>query len=82
MLRRLLSYLVPINIYQKNSAISKSIEVNWNNGQLVLDSKNTNYSYGSLQRILRIGLKKIGFETVTGFPLLFDELNGPVLFVV
>ena len=64
MIRRLLSYLIPINVYQKNSAISQSIEVNWNNGELVLDSKNTNYSYGSLQRILRIGLKKIGFETV------------------
>ena len=64
MFRRLLSYLVPSNVYQKNSAISKSIEVNWNNGELVLDSKNTNYSYGSLQRILRIGLKKIGFENI------------------
>jgi spermidine synthase len=64
MIRRLLSYLIPINVYQKNSAISQSIEVNWNNGELVLDSKNTNYSYGSLQRILRIGLKKIGFETI------------------
>ncbi len=64
MIRRLLSYLIPINVYQKNSAISQSIEVNWNNGELVLDSKNTNYSYGSLQRILRIGLKKIGFKTI------------------
>jgi spermidine synthase len=64
MFRRLLSYLIPINVYQQNSAISKSIEVNWNNGELVLDSKNTNYSYGSLQRILRIGLKKIGFENI------------------
>ncbi len=64
MLRRLLSYLIPINVYQKNSAISKSIEVNWNNGELVIDSKNTNYSYGSLQRILRIGLKGIGFENI------------------
>lgn len=64
MFQRLLSYLIPINVYRKNSARSKSIEVNWNNGELVLDSKNTNYSYGSLQRILRIGLKKIGFENI------------------
>jgi len=64
MFRRLLSYILPVNVYQKNSVISKSIEVNWNNGELVLDSKNTNYSYGSLQRILRIGLKKIGFEKI------------------
>ena len=64
MYRSILSYLIPIRVYHKNSLISKSIEVNWNNGQLVIDSKNTNYSYGSLQRILRIGLKKIGFEKI------------------
>lgn len=64
MIKRLLSYIIPINVFQKNSAISKSIEVNWNNGELVLDSKNTNYSYGSLQRILRKGLLRIGFDTI------------------
>ncbi len=64
MLRRVLSYLIPIRVYQKKSMVSKSIEVNWNNGQLVLDSQNTNYSYGSLQRILRLGLKKIGFDKI------------------
>lgn len=64
MIRRLLSYLIPIPVYQKKSQLSKSLEVTWNNGQLVLDSKNTNYSYGSLQRVLRIGLKRIGFDKV------------------
>jgi spermidine synthase len=38
--------------------------VTWTNGKLVLDSKNVNYSYGSLQRILRKGLKIIGFERI------------------
>ena len=52
-------------VYEKKSALSKNLEVTWNNGELVLDSKNTNYSYGSLQRILRIGLKNIGFEKVS-----------------
>lgn len=64
MLKKYLSYFIPVKIYDKKSAISKTLEVTWNNGQLVLDSKNTNYSYGSLQRILRIGLKNIGFETI------------------
>ncbi len=66
MLKRLLSYFVPINIYHKKSAVSKSLEVTWNNGKLVLDSKNTNYSYGSLQRILRIGLNHIGPKRIRG----------------
>jgi hypothetical protein len=43
--------------------VSKSIEITWTNGELVLDSK-TNYSYGSLQRILRLGLKSIGFDKI------------------
>lgn len=64
MFKRLLSYFVPVNIYKKHSAISKNIEISWNNGQLVLDSLNTNYSYGSLQRILRIGLQSIGFQQI------------------
>lgn len=64
MFKKLLSYLYPMNILKQNSAFSKNLEVTWANGSLVLDSKNTNYSYGSLQRILRIGLKNIGFEKI------------------
>ncbi|MEL1244257.1 fused MFS/spermidine synthase [Flavobacterium sp. DGU11] len=67
MFRRLLSFFIPINIYKRHSATSQKLEVTWNNGQLVLDSKNTNYSYGSLQRILRKGLNYIGFERIRGF---------------
>lgn len=40
------------------------IEVTWANGELVLDTENTNYSYGSLQRILRYGLRNIGYENI------------------
>jgi len=65
MFKKWLSYFVPIMIYEKKSALSKNLEITWNNGELVLDSKNTNYSYGSLQRILRIGLTHIGFQTVS-----------------
>jgi spermidine synthase len=65
MLRKLLSYIIPIKIFKVNSDLSKSIEVTWVNGKLVIDSQNTNYSYGSLQRILRLGLKHIGFEKIS-----------------
>lgn len=64
MIKKILSYLYPITIYKKSSSISKSIEVVLYNGQLLVDTPNTNYSYGSLQRILRFGLKKIGFHTI------------------
>lgn len=62
--KRLLSYFIPVNIHRQKSALSKNLEVTWNNGQLVLDSLNTNYSYGSLQRILRKGLQIIGYDAV------------------
>ncbi len=64
MLKRIFSYILPINILKKNSALSKTLEVTWANGELVLDSANTNYSYGSLQRILRKGLQSISFSKI------------------
>ena len=64
MIKRLLSYILPVKIYEKHSEISQSLEVTWNNGNLVLDSKNTNYSYGSLQKVLRKGLVTIGFQKI------------------
>ncbi len=81
MIRKLFSYFIPINVYRKNSAVSKSLEVTWNNGELVLDSKSTNYSYGSLQRILRKGLKYIGFERVRDFDsiLILGVAGGSVI---
>ena len=81
MFRRILSYFIPINIYKKRSAYSKNLEVTWNNGQLVLDSANTNYSYGSLQRILRKGLHYIGFERIRGFKeiLILGVAGGSVI---
>ena len=72
MFQKLVSYLIPINIYKRNSATSQSLEVTWNNGELVLDSMNTNYSYGSLQRILRKGLKYIGFERIRNFESILE----------
>lgn len=81
MLKKFLSYFVPVNIVKKQSDISHNLEITYNNGQLVLDSKNTNYSYGSLQRILRKGLKYIGFERIKGFKniLILGVAGGSVI---
>ena len=81
MVQKFLSYFIPVSIKKFNSEISKSLEVTWNNGELVLDSKNTNYSYGSLQRILRKGLKYIGFERIKGFEniLVLGVAGGSVI---
>lgn len=81
MFAKYLSYLSPIVVVKKKSSVSKSLEVTWNNGQLVLDSKNTNYSFGSLQRILRKGLKYIGFERIRSFKsiLILGVAGGSVI---
>ena len=48
---------------------------------MVLDSENTNYSYGSLQRILRKGLKNIGFDKVKSMEniLILGVAGGSVI---
>ena len=81
MFKKYLSYILPIKIYQKKSKVSKNLEVTWNNGQLVLDSENTNYSFGSLQRILRKGLKYIGFKRIQNFDsvLVLGVAGGSVI---
>lgn len=60
MLKKILSYFYPITIYNKSSDISQSIEVTLYNGKKLLNTKNTNYSFGSLQTILKKGLLTIG----------------------
>jgi len=81
MIQKIFSYLVPIKIFKKKSARSKTIEVTWTNGELVLDSENTNYSYGSLQRILRYGLRNIGYKAILEMDhiLLLGVAGGSVV---
>ncbi|HLO73414.1 MAG TPA: methyltransferase domain-containing protein [Flavobacterium sp.] len=64
MIKQLLSYFLPIKIYETQSTVSSNLEVTWNNGKLVLDSKHTNYSYGSLEKVLRRGFQQIGYTTI------------------
>lgn len=64
MFKKILSYIFPIYLHKTESDVSKVLEVTLYNGELVLDSANTNYSYGSLQRILRFALKQIGFDKI------------------
>lgn len=81
MIKKILSYFIPIKIHTVKSAVSKSIEVTWANGELVIDSENTNYSYGSLQRILRLGLKTVGYEKIAAMEhiLVLGVAGGSVI---
>ena len=55
---RLLSYIYPIT-KKVESKYNGTLEITWYNGKKHLNSKNANYSYGSLQQILKFGLQKI-----------------------
>jgi len=81
MFQKLFSYIIPLTIFKQKSNISHPLEVTWSNGELVLDSKHTNYSYGSLQRILRKGLKFIGFERIQNMKniLVLGVAGGSVI---
>jgi spermidine synthase len=65
MFKKILSYFYPITIYKETSMISKSIEVTLYNGKMLLNTQNTNYSYGSLQAILKKGLLDIGAAEIS-----------------
>ena len=60
MFKKILSYFYPITVYHKSSSISRTLEVTLYNGKTLLNTKNTNYSYGSLQTVLKKGLLTIG----------------------
>lgn len=57
-MKKLLSYIYPIT-RKVSSDFNGELELTWYNGKKHLNTKNANYSYGSLQKILKIGLQNI-----------------------
>ena len=58
--KKLLSYLYPVIIKSIPSSRSGTLEITMVNGKLVIDAEHANYSYGSLQKVLKKGLLSIG----------------------
>ncbi len=52
------------------SKYSDTLEITWYNGKKHLNTKNANYSYGSLQAILKFGLEKIELKHMNSILLL------------
>ena len=76
-MKKLLSYLWPFT-KEIPSKINGTLELTWMNGKKVLDSQNTNYSYGSLQKILGYGLSQIDIPA-TGTILLLGLGGGSII---
>ncbi len=66
---RLLSNLYPVTKTIK-SDFSGTLEITWYNGKKHLNTKNANYSFGSLQRILKFGLNNIDLNSINSILLL------------
>lgn len=62
MLKKILSYLFPISVEKFKSEQHELIEVFLYNGKYIVNTQNTNYSYGSLQKVLAFGMTKIDAE--------------------
>ena len=66
---RLLSFIYPITKKVK-SEFNGTLEITWYNGKKHLNTKNANYSYGSLQKILKTGLQKINLSNCNNVLIL------------
>ncbi len=68
-MKRLLSYILP-QTKKINTDYNGVLNLTFVNGRKTLDSKNANYSFGSLQRILEIGISKVELKNVNSVLLL------------
>jgi len=68
-MKKILSYIWPTT-RRFSSEINGTLEVTYINGRKILDTSNANYSYGSLQKILEIGLTKVNLKSVENLLLL------------
>ncbi len=68
-MKQLLSYIYPVT-KTIDSKYSGTLEITWFNGKKHLNSANANYSYGSLQRILKYGLEKIELSKINSVLVL------------
>ena len=68
-MKKLLSYLYPMT---REIATEKNgiVRLTYHLGKKLLGTKNANYSYGSLQRILKYGLEKIDLRKIESILLL------------
>jgi spermidine synthase len=66
---RFLSYIYPIT-KTVQSEHSGTLEITWINGKKHLNTKNANYSFGSLQTILKFGLRHINLKTCNSILIL------------
>lgn len=78
-MKKIFSYFVPIKTKSYTSSLSGELEVTYLNGRKILDAERANYSYGSLQRVLHMGLRHINFRKESKNVLVLGMGGGSVV---
>lgn len=60
--KKLFSFFLPLRLKNYPSEQNGNLEINLVDGKKVLDTRSSNYSFGSLQTILERGLKALSFD--------------------
>jgi spermidine synthase len=61
-MKKILSYIWPVTDKKINSETNGELKITYYNGKKMLNTKDANYSFGSLQKILEYGISKIKFN--------------------
>jgi spermidine synthase len=59
MTKKIFSYVLPQKIKEGVTSLGQHYEINFENGVKVLNSENTNYSFGSLHQIMQKGIDEV-----------------------
>lgn len=78
-MKKLFSHILPFSLKKYTSKISGVLEVNYNSGKKVLDTADSNYSYGALQKILHRGLEEINFDDTIQTILVLGLGGGSII---
>lgn len=60
--KKWISYVFPLVEHRQPSEVNEELEVRWESGKKVLNSKNSNYSFGSLHKVFQDSLSHIDFS--------------------
>lgn len=79
MFQKIASFFVPIRLKKVSTAHSGEVEINLINGRKVLDTAVSNYSFGSLQEVLRAGLASVHFNDSFSRILVLGSAGGSIV---
>ncbi len=77
--QKIISYFIPITLKKVSSEYSGDIEINIIDGKKVMDTESSNYSFGSLQKILFKALKFIQFNQEFSKVLVLGLGGGSII---